>query len=327
MSRIKSIALALTTLSVALAVGFVMQFQVGPRGPQQTARVDYSAMTQTSSAALVPLDLGLGKDGYRMPDAALTRLPAAMAPEQIVPAAADAASDVITEPAPQPELACTVTMKAEPTVGALVNLDLQAPCLPGARVTLHHSGMMFTEVTDSDGNLQLSVPALSGEAVFIAAFDDGEGAVANVRSADLPQMDRVVVQWQGNSGLQLHALEFGARYFEAGHVWSGAAGLPNQSADGFLVQLGNPEIPDARLAEVYTYPSAVSARSGTVDLSVEAEVTEANCGREVEAQTLETRRGGALRVQDLTLALPACAAVGEFLVLKNLVEDLTIAAN
>jgi hypothetical protein len=55
-------------------------------------------------------------------------------------------------------------------------------------------------------------------------------------------------------------------------------------------------------------------------------VSEANCGRELEAQTIATGDAG-LKVQDIVLAMPDCEAVGEFLVLKNLFNDLKIAQN
>ena len=36
---------------------------------------------------------------------------------------------------------------------------------------------------------------------------------------------------------------------------------------------------------------------------------------------------GAMKTQDLTLAVPGCDAVGSFLVLNNLVTDLKVASN
>lgn len=81
------------------------------------------------------------------------------------------------------------------------------------------------------------------------------------------------------------------------------------------------------LAEVYTFPSAKSVQDGVVDLSVEAEVTNTNCGLEIEAQTLEMTSNGQMKAHDLTLAVPDCGAIGTFLVLNNLVSDLKVASN
>jgi hypothetical protein len=77
---------------------------------------------------------------------------------------------------------------------------------------------------------------------------------------------------------------------------------------------------------VYSFPTGTAKRGGEIALTVEAEVTEANCNTSVAAQTLEIRDAAGLRVRDLTLEMPQCDTTGDFLVLKNLVEDLTIAA-
>ena len=62
-------------------------------------------------------------------------------------------------------------------------------------------------------------------------------------------------------------------------------------------------------------------------VSVEAEVTKANCGREIAAETLQPGADGTMQAVEITLAVPDCSAVGEFLVLKNVLRDLKIASN
>ena len=61
-------------------------------------------------------------------------------------------------------------------------------------------------------------------------------------------------------------------------------------------------------------------------LSVETEVSQANCGLEIEAQSLEVGTQGTVKTQNLTLAVPECDAIGDFLVLNNLLQDLKVAA-
>lgn len=221
-------------------------------------------------------------------------------------------------------------MTADPAPAAMVALMIEASCLPDARFTLHHSGMMFHALTDDDGRANLRVPALARNAVFIAAFDNAAGAVAQIDVPMLDFYDRVVAQWRGNTGLGLHALEFDARYFDAGHVHSANPSDMSAAASGtsgFLTRFGANAGADALMAEVYTFPSRTANSSGRIGLSVEAEVTAANCGKEIAAQTLQLKPGEALRSQEVTLYMPDCAATGEFLVLKNLFEDLKVAAN
>ncbi|MBS0125656.1 translocase [Aestuariicoccus sp. KMU-90] len=310
----------------ALGIGYVMQYGLPGQAPQGPVVV--SDITPTSSAAVkpkLPTEMyAMGLPGGSVTLAALEddALPAALPP---LPGD-DAATAGATL---QGSLDCTIAMTAEPVAGAMVDLGLTAPCNASERVTIHHHGMMFTEIVQPDGRLTVTVPALNDNAVFIAAFPSGDGASAVAEVNALSFYDRVVVQWKGEAGLQLHAREYGAAYFTPGHVWAAAAGDLGNAArgdGGFLSRLGREDAPDALLAEVYSFPAGTARRSGQVALSVEAEITGANCDTVVEAQTLELHDAGDLRVRDLQLSMPSCEAKGDFLVLKNLVGDLTIAA-
>ncbi len=322
MANLRAYLLGGATLICALSVGYVMQYGYG--GPDANA-ADADALavtdiTQTSSAAIaprLPTDLVIDQN---LPDA---QVELAAAPElklegfDLPDEAAGSGFD------------CELTMQADLAAGALVDLTLTAPCNASERVTIHHQGMMFTEVMQPDGTLTVTVPALAETATFIAAFASGDGATAIAEVTSLAFYDRVVVQWKGQAGLQLHAREFESEYFSENHVWAAAAGSLSDAAKGeggFLTRLGQSDAPDALVAEVYSFPTGTAARDGQVLLTVEAEITELNCDSSVEAQTLELRDDASLRVRDLTLDMPECDGVGDFLVLKNLVEDLKIAA-
>ncbi|MCT4372292.1 translocase [Yangia mangrovi] len=319
MGRIKTYRLAVVTLSAAVSIGFVMQqhdARSRSAGAMQIAQIE-----DTSSA--------------RLPD-----LPSDRAAEASLPAPQTVRAAAVAEPEATPATLpeeteitaadCSVAMSARTGAGAMVSLDIVAPCFASERVTIHHNGLMFTEVTQPDGTLRVEVPALSERALFIASFANGAGATAMAEVPALPFYDRVALQWRGESGLSLHANEFGAAGDEAGHVWAAAAGDLTRTArgeGGFMTRLGDAASPEARMAEVYTFPAAAAKTAGAVTLTIEAEITATNCGRGLEAQTLEHRLGGSLRARDLTLSMPDCSAAGDFLVLKNLLEDLKIAAN
>ena len=81
------------------------------------------------------------------------------------------------------------------------------------------------------------------------------------------------------------------------------------------------------LAEVYTFPSGTALADGEVRLSVEVEVMAGNCGKDIEAQALQKHGTARMQVRELTLEMPDCDAVGDYLVLKNLLDDLNIARN
>ncbi len=230
----------------------------------------------------------------------------------------------------QAEAGCPIEAQARPVAAAMVNLTLTATCLPNERLTVHHSGLLFNQTTDAQGALDITLPALAANAMFIVAFSNGEGAVTQTTVEELADFDRVAVNWKGDTGFELHALEYGADYGEEGHVWSGAMRDMSYAVTGeggFISRLGDATVPDGLMAEVYTFPSTNAQRAGNVDLSIETEVAEKNCGLEIEAQSLQMQGGGEIVSKDLTLSVPDCEAAGSFLVLNNLLEDLKVAVN
>ena len=335
MSRKSILAMAGGTIACALGIGFFMQRGAAPVNvaPQEVpiklsvmapmgeiggadgAPVVQSKLAMSTAVTATPMPPRLSQPSLDGPGGTVKPVAGAVIPAeptQTAPANSD----------------CTVIAKAVPAAMASIDLDVSAPCYGGERVTVHHKGMMFTDVTDANGGLSLTVPVLSEKAVFIIAFANGKGAVTQAHVPSLADYDRIVLQWSGNNGFQIHAREFGAAYGEEGHIWSGSAIDANgASGHGIVVRLGFEDTIEPQMAEVYTFPSGTTSRKGAVALSIEAEVTKANCDRDIAAQSLELRSGSELRTRDLTLSVPNCGAVGDFLVLNNLVEDLKIASN
>lgn len=137
-----------------------------------------------------------------------------------------------------------------------------------------------------------------------------------------------MLQWHGPAGFQLHALEFGASYEDEGHVWSGAPKAPGRSLrgeGGFLTRLGDPSV--GGVAEVYSYPVGLMDEEGAVALTVEAEVTSRNCGTDIAGQVMQRRADGGMAIRDVAFSVPGCDAVGDILVLKNILGGVKIAAN
>ncbi|MEP1201797.1 hypothetical protein [Tateyamaria sp.] len=335
MKHIKEVLTAAGTLGIAVGIGFVMQ-------SSETAKERYGAQArpifqEPSDITAVPLTTAASADILlQVQDIELTS--ASDMPEVTVPQTDEEvqlAAVTLDDLPPAPEVlaeqpTCEISAQAVTAPGAMVTLTLDAPCAPNERLTVHHNGMMFTEATDESGGAKFTVPALAQDAVFIMAFSSGDGAVAQAKVADIADYDRVVLQWRGDAGFELHAREFGADYGDKGHQWSGSK--PNvegfaAGANGMITQLGDTLSPEPLLAEVYTFARAMTAEPGVIDMSVETEVTSSNCGREIEAQSMEMGPEGKVKSRNLTLAVPDCDAVGTFLVLNNLVSDLKVASN
>ncbi len=310
MSNIRKIAMSLGTIFCAIGIGYFVQN--GETTPVAPVKAIQTVVVKPVMGPIPDQGTMLDIRGVALTSA----MPDSMAPQRLVE--------------PQPDLsssACAVTVTATPAPMANVDLFVLAPCFRNDRVTVHHNGMMFTDATDKTGKLEITVPALTENAVFIVALASSNGAVALTRIPDLADYHRVVLQWVGKSGFQIHAREFGADYGAPGHIWIGMDDTKPSSQQGSIVRLGDADALAPHLAEVYTFPRGVSRQSGTVSMSVEAEVTADNCGKDVAAQTIEFGGGGGLRTRDLVLTVPDCTTIGDFLVLNNLVDDMKIAAN
>ncbi|WP_415922385.1 hypothetical protein [Tateyamaria sp. SN6-1] len=337
MSHKKEIVTAVGTLAIAVGIGFVMQRseaaqeRYGAGAPTPIAVQDAAPAEEILES--VGADEFIKVEAIELTSASETVQPTVPVIDEQVQRVAAPANETLpplTDDAAPQIAECDMTATANAVPGAMAVLDLMAPCAPNERLTVHHNGLIFSETTDANGALSVLVPALSAEAVFILAFSNGDGAVAQTPIPDLADFSRVALQWRGDAGFQLHAREFGANYGDDGHVWSGGAVQDGNLLDGdsgFLMSLGDPELSDPLFAEVYTFASAQSDRDGLIDLSVETEINAQNCGLEIEAQTLEFSQRGEMTTQDLTLAVPGCDAVGDFLVLNNLVTDMKVASN
>lgn len=332
MSRKRTVMMVGGTVACALGIGFFMQ-----RADTAMPRALIAPLPATvQQSVLVPAGTELIDDATHL-EIQKVRLTSAMPdfepPALSVPrlegmtfhrGAPAAARTNGATPDRRESSRCDVSATAEAGDMAMVDLSLTAPCNANRRVTVHHSGMIFSELTDRNGNLSVTVPALSERAVFMFAFEDGSGTVALTRVPDLKGIDRIVLQWTGDAGFQVHAREFGAEYGGAGHVW--AESPPQMPHEGTMVRLGSPAVPSPQLADVYSFPTDAQTREGVVALSVEAEVTAQNCGRDITAQTLELRGNAPLRTRELVLSVPDCSAIGDFLVLTDMVEDLEVAS-
>ncbi|MEP3298033.1 MAG: hypothetical protein ABJO27_16425 [Pseudoruegeria sp.] len=256
---------------------------------------------------------------------------ASLSPPVDFPEQASLKSDALTEPNLSAfGLDCDLMLNATPTLAGMVQLSVHAPCKPEQFFSVQQGDMVFTDMTSPLGLFDAMVPALTEEVSFEVTFEDGEQLFAQATVPAAHQFDHVVLQWRGDAGLQIHALEFGADYGDQGHVSADRPRTPSvavKAAGGFLSELGARDLMFTKRAEVYSFPTGLMGRSGLVRLSVEAEVTLANCEKLVDATTLQVSHGIVAPKVDISLSMPDCSAVGDFLVLKNLLRDLKIAQN
>ncbi|WP_050604588.1 hypothetical protein [Ruegeria sp. 6PALISEP08] len=295
------------TVACALGIGYLMQNGPTAQHNRAQAGVDVASAAQQSSVLSGLEDIVL--TSATPSDTPSDAVPGNTAPVSRVAPSAPGTSD------------CNISARAIAVPGAMARLSLKAPCKTEERVEIHHSGLTVSKMTDASGALQMTIPALSEYAIFLISFEDETGSVATTHVTDIAEYNRVALQWQGETELQIHALEFGASYGGNGHVWDDASA----NGAGDVLRLGQTGHEKAQNIEVYSFPAGATDQSGTIDLTVEAEVTEANCGHTLNVQALELLSDRRLRSRDMSLTLPDCSQAGEFLVLNNLLSDLTIA--
>ncbi|HGG06203.1 MAG TPA: hypothetical protein ENK28_12160 [Aliiroseovarius sp.] len=223
---------------------------------------------------------------------------------------------------------CEAGFTAMAAPGAMVDLTLEAPCYAGQVVDIFHAGLRFTERLDQNGIMQLNVPAMEEDAFFNALFKDGRTESTDILMLTASDYQRVALAWQGLDGFELYALENGADYGEAGHVGSATPYSPERGTageGGFLNRFGQGE--NGYYAAIYSYPIRLTDTGRLPEISIEAEVLDSNCSREINATMIRKSATGTLETSPLVIAVPGCNAIGEYLVLKNLPQNQRIAGN
>lgn len=309
-------ARGVAVLAVALAAGHLVQSMGKTPVPKPVA-----------SAALTQKPVRVETVAAGPKAAALAQpVPKVVVPETIV--TADAGSTLLRKPAAvtkaPPAITCDVSLDLMAEPNAMIGLTLLAPCHPNQRVVLHQGGLAVTGKTTATGALFTALPAMETPALVEVAFADSTRTRAEIAVPDLVTLRRFGLQWQADDTFQIHAFENGATYGEPGHISAADPHGPTagqRATAGFLTLLGEAATENPLLAEVYTFPTT----GAKAEVAVEAAVTEKTCGRELIAETLNST-GGSVFVTDLTVAMPECEAKGDYLVLKNLVLDLNMAA-
>lgn len=308
----------------ALGVGHVMQYGVGAG----IFGAEGLSVRTAGVAALLPRLVGPADE------TSLPVLPAADAALPAIRVALDVPDTGLSAGLPRPEplsafgLPCGPAMTAEPAPNASVRVLVSAPCRPNERVEFRHAGLAFATTTSALGLIDVTIPALTRQALIEARLPDGTILTETPVVAGLHDFERVALASDGRAVLAINAFEFGARPGDGGHVrYTPGVRHSGSVARGQIVRLGDPGIAAPLQSEVYTFPVGQTLTTGAVRLHVEAEVTEATCGRAIEATAIQSMPGGPPSHVALTLDMPGCDAAGDILVLKNVLRDLRLARN
>jgi hypothetical protein len=308
------------------ALAAVLQAPDPTKTPDAFVQAETLDLPETSGFAAAPQIVA--RPALATSDAADAIRPAAFNPASPLPLPGTPAADPATTAELSPfGLPCGLEVSATATDAAMIALGVAAPCHPETPVTITHSGMAIGLATDGFGLMTLDVPALETPAYITVSLPDGEVRDVTVPIPDLADFDRVALSWRDDLGVELHVMEDGAGWMSEGHVHPSAPRDITAAANGlgFMTTLGDPDLSNPMLAQVYTMPRAGGPSTAT--LSVDAPVTVANCTRAAEARLLHMRGNAAAEMVPLSFTYPTCDAVGDTLVLQNVFGDPRLASN
>ena len=146
--------------------------------------------------------------------------------------------------------------------------------------------------------------------------------------AGLSKLERVGIAWTGENDTFLHAFHNGARVDDAGHVWRfnpRTFAASRMDGGGYLTVLGDPTLPNAQLAQVFTMPQTAKERVQVVSLHIETLRADRLCGSDMAVDVAQYRGENGAANSTVSLMLPACDAALSSLVLKNVLKDMKVA--
>ena len=245
----------------------------------------------------------------------------------------DASLPVVTEAplvtAPVQNSTCEIALSAAVRSGANIALDISAACKPSQMVTIEHSGLAFSVVTDAQGMASVLVPAMEAEAQILVRFEDQSTSSTTVTVRDMDSVVRVAVTWQATMNLDLSAIEFGAAIGSEGHI---TAKTPRDyrtsriKGGGYLLQLGDPSLLRGAQAEVYTLPTARNQQRGTIAMSVVIGDVAPVCGQTISAKTVRTRDDRNASIRNVRFTVPSCGTiVSGPIALPGAIDDIRLA--
>lgn len=332
MSRFKTLRTTIATLSVAVAIGLIVQ-----QGEQQYTESNRAAATAAEDAIKAPRILMMatnaqGDSVFGVPNTVVAPSDHSANVREVI--AVDAVYAELNVPQMGEIQAtyvagCDVTLSAKRQTAAVVTLNIDAPCAENSELVVTHEALRFVTVTDGAGRAAVDVPVLTIDAEFSVSLNNIVHATTSIFAPELRQYDRAVVQWASADNMRLHAFEGNADIGDPGHVWSASIHSAQDVRDGthgFVVYVGEQDATIPYQAEVYTFPAGQTSSENEVDLQIGVGVTEANCDREIYATIIQSNAGELVVESDISAKMPSCAQQGTIAFLENKFDELTLAA-
>ncbi len=204
---------------------------------------------------------------------------------------------------------CAPKMEVSQRPDATLRVSLNAPCHKDTDLRLTVAGLSADDRTDAAGHWEVRLPLLEPHVTLALEF--GDYRLSHSLSPDTPStFQHVVLTWHGAQVFRINA---------ESHLSEAMDG----KMGGTLTKAGNGS---GDVFEIYSFPTGSGTAQGVVRLSVDAEVTAANCGTTVSTTAYQTGFLAGLRKTQISYTMPECERVGDVVRLQNLFRDMRLAA-
>lgn len=204
--------------------------------------------------------------------------------------------------------ACDPSITLETAAGAMLDLEVHAPCLPSSMVTVAHTGLSFTLPLSMTGTARIRLPAMTANAQITASLFDGKMLAASASVPQVRNYARVALQWDGP---------------DPGELVSVAPTVLN----GEIFRLGTASNAQGKVLHVFSRRMDDVNVSGVVRLSLRSDVTAQNCAKGHATKVHRSVPGEPVAAYDMQIKGPGCDAIGQSLELKNVLQDLRLTQN
>lgn len=202
---------------------------------------------------------------------------------------------------------CLPMLQLEETPTGELGIALEVPCHPRTPFKIMVNTLTADVVTDAKGRWEQRIPGLAPE--IAVSIQLGK----HTRSERLDLSDR--------TAKQLVALAWhGPQTF---FIRPETAPSGSEEGLGQVIRVGTGI---GAAFEVFSSSPGEDRAAGIVRLSVDALVTEENCGKNVSTQAYQTSYLGDLRPTEIAYTMPDCDRVGDVVRLQNLLRDMRLAS-
>jgi hypothetical protein len=207
---------------------------------------------------------------------------------------------------------CSPSLTSAPLVDALIELVLDAPCHPDARIVVSHNDLEFSAYTSAEGTFSAFLPALSVDAKIDVFLSDDLFLQTELEVPDADEHLRIALQWSGDAQFALHAYHDGAAYGDTGHVHA-LNPFDSNLDEAFLISLGTVRGQDPMIAEIYSLPAHLAGQSR---VEVELQFTQEHCGKDLSAFLLNNSAAHSSPLKEMIFEMPECPAEAGMVVME-----------